>query len=109
MKKMLIAVVGAALLSFVSSTAFAADEEKTIKGLGMCGKCELKETKSCQNVIQVKEGDKKVNYYLVQNDVSKAFHKHVCSETAKVVATGKVKEVEGKKQLEASKIELDKS
>jgi RecG-like helicase len=107
MKKMLTAIVGAALLSLVSSSAFA-EETKTIKGMGMCAKCELKETKGCINAIQVKEGDKKVTYYLVHNDVSKAFHKHLCSATEKVVATGKVKEVDGKKQLEATKIELDK-
>jgi hypothetical protein len=107
MKKMLTAVVGAALLN-LAAFSVSADEAKTIKGTGMCAKCELKETKGCQNAVQVQEGDKKVTYYLVHNDVSKAFHKHLCSGTAKVVATGKVKEVDGKKQLEPTKIELDK-
>jgi hypothetical protein len=86
----------------------AADKEKTIKGEGMCAKCEMKETKTCQNAIKVKDGDKTIVYYLEANDVSKAFHKNVCSATAKVKATGTVKEVEGKQVLTVSKIEVDK-
>ncbi|PYL01506.1 MAG: hypothetical protein DME19_01510 [Verrucomicrobia bacterium] len=85
-----------------------ADDEKTITGEGKCAKCALKETKSCQNAIQVKEGDKTVTYYLVQNDVSKKFHENICQETKKVKATGTVKEVDGKKELTPTKIELVK-
>src|ERR1041385_5103323 len=81
---------------------------QTITGDGKCGKCALKETKECQNTVQVKEGDKTVTYYLVQNDVSKEFHEHICKGAKKVKATGTVKEVDGKKQLTATKIELVK-
>lgn len=96
-----------AAFALATAVAFAADE-KTIKGEGLCAKCELKEAKSCQNAIKVKDGDKSIVYYLEQNDVSKAFHKNLCSGKAKVVAKGEVKEKDGKKILIASKIELDK-
>ena len=86
--------------------ATAKDKEVTITGEGKCGKCALKETAECQNVIQVEEKGKTVNYYLAKNDVSKDFHSNICKETKKVTATGTVKKVDGKKELTATKIEL---
>src|SRR6266404_4329196 len=89
-------VAGLALLALATPT-FAADDTKevTITGEGKCGKCSLKETEKCQNVIEAKEDGKTVKYYLTQNEVSKDFHSNVCKETKKVTATGKVKEVDG--------------
>ena len=88
-------------------TARAADT-KTLSGDGKCAKCALKETKECQNTVQVKEGDKTVTYYLVDNDVSKDFHSNICKGPKKVKASGTVKEVDGKMQLTATKIEVVK-
>jgi len=88
-------------------TARAADT-KTLSGDGKCAKCALKETKECQNTVQVKEGDKTVTYYLVENDVSKDFHSNICKGPKKVKASGTVKEVDGKMQLTATKIEVVK-
>lgn len=85
-----------------------AGDEKTFTGEGKCAKCTLKETDTCQNVVQVKEGDKTVTYYLVRNDVSNKFHENVCKETKRVTVTGTVKEVDGKQHLTPSKIELAK-
>lgn len=90
--------------------AFAA-EEITITGDAVCAKCALKETKSCQNTITVKDGDKKTTYYLEQNKVSKAAHGglKICpasvDEPVKVKATGTVKEEAGKKIFTATKID----
>ncbi len=42
------------------------------------------------------------------NDVSKEFHENICKGMKKVKATGTVKEVDGKMQLTATKIELVK-
>ncbi len=92
----------AACLFAVTVAATAA--EKTITGDGMCAKCELNETKTCQNAI--KAGG--VTYYLAENKVSKDFHKNLCSTTAKVKAIGEVTEKDGKKVLTVSKIELAK-
>jgi hypothetical protein len=82
-----------------------AAEEKTITGEGQCAKCALSETKTCQNAIVTEEGGKKVTYYLVHNAVSKKFHKNICKDTKQIKATGEVKEEQGKKVLEPTKIE----
>jgi len=108
MKKSVLAALVIAGLTAALTLKARADDEKTITGEGKCAKCALKETKSCQNAIQVQEGDKTVTYYLVQNDVSKKFHENICQETKKVKATGTVKEVDGKKELTPTKIELVK-
>jgi Family of unknown function (DUF6370) len=102
-------VAGLALFALAAPT-FAADDSKevTITGEGKCGKCSLKETEKCQNVIEAKEDGKTVKYYLTQNETSKEFHDNICKEAKKVTATGTVKEVDGKKELTVSKIELAK-
>ena len=103
---LVVLVVCSITMAFVLKTG--ADDEKTVTGEGKCAKCALKETDSCQNVVQVKEGDRTVTYYLVHNDLSKKFHENICKETKKITVTGTVKEVEGKQQLTPSKIELAK-
>ena len=106
-KSVLAALLVAGIAMAFTPKALAADA-KTFTGEGKCGKCALKETKECQNTVTVKEGDKSVTYYLVHNDVSKEFHENICKGTKKVKAIGTVKEVEGKMQLTATKIELVK-
>ena len=100
------------LLSLIMSmslmTSFAADKAITVAGEGCCAKCALKEKDACQNAIKVKDGEKTVTYYLVHNAVSKAFHKNLCSGSEKVKATGMVKEVDGKQEFTATRIEIDK-
>ena len=106
-------VVGLFMLA-LALPALAQDKEKgkdkeiTITGEGKCGKCALKETEKCQNVVVVEKEGKKTTYYLVHDDVSKAFHKNVCTETKKVTVTGTNKKVDGKNQFTAKKIELAK-
>ena len=104
MKKLLTIALASAAMSL-----YAADSDAvTIKGEGKCAKCEMKEADKCQNVIEVDKDGKKTKYYLVNNDVSKAFHKNVCQGPAKVKATGTVKKVDGKNELTVTKIDLDK-
>lgn len=74
----------------------------------MCAKCELNLQDKCQTVIQVKDGDKTVTYYLAANDVAKAFHKDICHGSASVTAKGTVETVDGKQVLTASAIEIKK-
>ena len=112
MKKALLftAVAGFLMLAMATPT-LAADKpkEKTITGEAKCAKCMLKEGDKCQTVIQVEgKNGKTVNYYLTENDVSKAFHENVCKEAKKVTATGTVKKVEGKHEFTVSKIALAK-
>src|SRR5690348_9163607 len=104
-------VAGVLLLAIaIPPLAMAAAEDKaeTITGEGKCAKCALKETEKCQNAITVEKDGKKTTYYLVDNKVSKDFHENLCKASKKVTATGMVKEVAGKKQLVATKIELAK-
>lgn len=92
-----------------ATTALAADEV-TITGNMVCGKCTLHETEVCQNVVQVTADGKTVNYYLKDNDISKAEHGAICKGgSEKVTVTGKVKEKDGKKTLTATKIEVVKA
>jgi predicted nucleotidyltransferase len=96
----------AGLLTLAFTTPSFGAEEKTITGEGKCAKCSLKETDTCQNVIQTQEDGKTVTYYLAKNKVSKDFHDNICKESKKITATGTVKEADGKKELVATKIEL---
>jgi RecG-like helicase len=103
-------LAGTLLLALTTSTpAYAesdakAGKEVTIKGEAKCAKCSLHEADKCQTVIQTKEAGKTVTYWVTQNDVAKDFHSEVCQESKKVKATGKVAEVDGKKQLTLAKI-----
>ena len=110
MRKNIVLLTGVASLLILAfaNPVLAADEGKkeTIVGMGKCGKCALKETKECQNVIQTEKGGKTTTYYLVKNDKANEFHKKICTEAKKVKATGTVKEVGGKKEMTVSKIEL---
>ena len=99
----------AGLAAATATTALAADEV-TITGTMVCAKCTLHETDSCQNVVQVAENGKTVNYYLKQNKVSKDAHDPICQGgSEKVTVTGTVKEKDGKKTLTPTKIEVVKS
>ncbi len=107
MKKFLIAAAVVIALSF---SANAKDKELSINGDGCCAKCTLKDkdATSCQNTVTVEKEGKKTIYYLT-GDVSKDFHKNLCTKVAKVKATGTVKEVNGKQELAVTKIELVKA
>jgi len=106
--KPLTGIVAGLVLAALAIPAFAAEKEKekTITGEAKCAKCALKETAKCQTVIQTEGKDgKKITYYLANNDVAKAFHEKVCTASMKVTATGTVKKVEGKEEMEVTKIE----
>jgi len=97
-------------VTFTAGARAADNDETTLTGTLVCGKCKLHETKECQNVLQVEKDGKTVNYYLAQNKVSKDFHSNVCmSDGEKVTVTGKVKEKGGKETVSPTKIEPAKS
>jgi len=117
----LTSIAGLVILALATPT-FAAEPEKdapkgkearvrTITGEGKCGKCSMKETEKCQNVIEVegKNGKAAVKYYLVDNEVAKDFHKNICKENKKITATGtNKKNADGKNEFTATKIEVVK-
>ena len=110
MKKFPLFVTLSAALALFAGALFAGDgKEMTISGEAKCAKCAMDETDKCQNAIEVMQDGKKVVYYLADNDVSKAFHKQVCTSSAQVTAMGTVEVKDGKHILTASKIEKSKT
>jgi hypothetical protein len=110
--KLILAAAAGLMLAFGTSRLFAdeAGKEVTITGNMVCAKCVLHETKSCQNVVQVTQDGKTVNYYLKHNDTSKEAHEAICGGSAeKVTVTGTVEEKDGKEVMTPSKIEPVKS
>ena len=106
MKTILTTITALTVVGWLSTSAARIEHhETTLKGEGLCAKCELKETEKCQTALRVKEGDKTIIYYAKDNKVASDFHKHICSEVIRVTAKGEVKEVEGKKHITLSKIE----
>ncbi len=106
--KNMIACAALAVLFLAVTATTAPAKDITITGNAMCAKCQLKQTAQCQTAIQVEKGKNTLTYYLTANDVSKAFHENVCTQTKKVTATGTVKKVDGKLEFAATKIELVK-
>jgi uncharacterized protein (TIGR02271 family) len=78
----------------------------TLRGKALCAKCQLHQAGICQTVIQVQDGDKSLDYYLVQNNVSRNFHEDVCHAAKQVTVTGSASEVEGKLFFIPNKIAL---
>ncbi len=100
--------MAAVVLLLGTSTALAKEKEVTVKGEAKCAACMLKQGDKCQTVIQSTQKGKTVNYYVVQNDVSKGFTSDVCHKAQKVTATGTVKKEGDKRELTLTKIELAK-
>jgi hypothetical protein len=92
-----------ALLTAFTFSASAEDKAVTLKGEGKCGKCALKKTEKCQNVVEVKDGEKTVVYYL-KGEASDKFHSQICSSTKKVELTGVVSEKDGQKWITVKEI-----
>lgn len=100
--------IAAATVALSLSLFAAGEKETTLTGKGECAKCSLGKTKACQMALTVKEDGKEKTYLLENNDITKAFHKNICKEDKEVKVTGTVKEVDGKKVIEAKKVELAK-
>ena len=60
------------------AAAQAQDKDVKVTGTLVCGKCKLKETAKCTNVLQVKDGDKVVKYFLADKGNGEEYHEGVC-------------------------------
>ncbi|HRI11579.1 MAG TPA: DUF6370 family protein [Verrucomicrobiota bacterium] len=108
MKLLLKLAVAASLAAGLLQVRAAEGKDLTVTGTGCCAKCELKKNDKCQNVVQVKDGDKTVLYFLT-GDVSTAFHKdNLCSGTKKITVTGKYTKDGDKNLIAVTKIEAAK-
>lgn len=107
-KSKLFLTLAAGIMAATLGLAALADDnnnEVTLTGMMVCGKCKLHVTKSCQNVLQVQNDGTNVNYFLTQNQVSKDFHSNICTtDGEKATVTGTVKEKHGKEVLTPTKI-----
>ena len=98
--------------SFVSAVADekpkAEVKEVKLTGTLVCGSCKLNESKKCANVLQVKEKDKTINYWLTDKASDEAYHEKICGggELKDVTVTGVVTEKDGKKMVKASKVDV---
>ena len=110
MTRFVYALTAAALVG--APWGLSADDKKEVKVTGtlVCGKCQLKESAKCSNVLQVKEGGKVVNYYLADKGNGEPYHEGVCGgdKVENVTVTGAVAEKDGKKTLAPAKVELPK-
>ena len=104
-----VAVLAACVLMMGAGMLWADDaaKEVTLKGTRLCAKCNLKVADKCQDVLQVKEGDATVNYYMSDLKDSKVVKSgHVCNGSKENVSvTGVVSEKDGKKWIAVSKVE----
>jgi hypothetical protein len=94
----------------LSSQAEAGKEkgkEVTLKGSMVCGKCTLGVCAKCTNVLQVKEGDKTVDYFIDDAGNKEKYHKAICPAGKKqdATVTGVVSEKDGKKWIKG-KVEV---
>ena len=106
LKAMPILAAGLLVAVFTGCSTSHPSNEVTMSGTVVCAKCKLHVASSCQNVLQVQQGGQTVNYFLVQNDVSKGFHDQICTTGGeKATVTGTVSEKNGKEIMTASKIE----
>ena len=103
----LLAVLAGFLVALSPIAAFGGDTgQVTLTGLLVCGKCKLHVTENCESVLQVSEGGKRVDYFLINNKVSTDFHPKICMTNGmNVSVTGTAKEENGVEFLTASKIE----
>ena len=70
----ILAGIAGLMILALATSAFAQDKEITITGEGKCGKCALKETSDCQNVVIVTKDGKETKYYLEKNEFFKDAH-----------------------------------
>ena len=97
----------AALLSTLLLSLAVNAKDVTLTGEGKCLKCALKKADKCQNVLEVKKGDKTTLYKLV-GDTSKKFHGEICSEMKKVSVSGSLTKTGDDNEIAVTKIEVVK-
>ena len=101
--------LGFAVVTLAGSTITSARAEekkaetKKLEGTLTCTKCALGESKECATALVVKEGDKKVTYYLVDKGNKEKYHP--CTEDKQAIVTGKIVEKDGKKYITDAKVE----
>ena len=106
----LVVALVVALNVSVNATAQEKAKKVTKEGTMVCGKCTLGETDKCANVLQVKEGGKTVNYYLVDKGNKEAYHKAICppNKTQEATVSGTLTTKDGKHYLSDAEVKVKK-
>ena len=104
----LAASLGFAALLTVTAQDKKDKDAKTLEGMLTCTKCALSETKACGNALVVKDGDKKVTYYLTDKGGKETYHAACCKGDVAAKVTGKVVEKDKKLTIEDAKVEVKK-
>ena len=101
-----LAVVLAVVVGLFVLAQAADEKEVTINGSIKCAKCLLNKADAagCQDVLVAADN---TEYYLVKNEVAEKYG-HACKAGKDAVVTGKVMDKDGKKWIEATKIEEPK-
>ncbi len=113
MRKLLMLAAVGVLFSGLALVKADDDKKVTISGEGMCAKCALSETKTCQNAVIVTKDGKKETYYLVHEGVAKKQHgpmgfcKASKDDPIKVKVTGTVEKKDDKLMMTAETIEKE--
>lgn len=108
-KSSLVGLLAAGLFTASLALAAAADQAAvTLVGEGQCAKCSLGKSDTCQNVVVVTKDGKEQVYYFAKTPLSDKFHDNICTETKEIKVVGVVKEIDGKKEITATSIELVK-
>ena len=79
-----------------------------LTGTLLCGKCALHETSKCANALQVKDGDKTVNYFLEDQGSGEDYHACGGDQVEGVTVAGTATEKDGKHYLKPIKVDLPK-
>jgi len=99
-----------AIAMLALSTSITAEEKATeVKLVGdiQCGKCALKESKTCESVITVEKEGKKTTYWF-DAVASKKYHKDICQETKPGTVVGTVKKDGDKMVVTVKSLEYTK-
>jgi hypothetical protein len=105
----LAAVLAVSFGAFTAAQDKKKDEKKTLEGTLTCTKCALGESKACGHALIVKEGDKKITYYIADKGGKEPYHGKCCTaDVDGVKVTGKVVEKDKKKTIEEPKVEFPK-
>src|SRR5437867_64596 len=102
---LMVIVAGLLVLGSGTQAGEKKGKEVTLKGAIVCGKCTLKETDKCSNVLQVKEGDKTVSYYLKDKGKAEKYHSCAPDSEKQATVTGELTTVKGKKYITPTKVE----
>jgi hypothetical protein len=99
-------VVACVLVAGIEAQDAKEGKKVTKEGKILCGKCSIdlvqqadpkaEKTEKCCNVLQVKEGDKLVNYYLKDKGKKAAYHKCAPGSSVEATVTGTLTVADGK-------------